>query len=68
MKKHITKDEICTMSFYESFVKKLSYYFEFPINYILYPLMIDRKDQNNFIGKIQSYIPLTFYNNLSIDE
>jgi hypothetical protein len=62
--KHVEKNELCSMSFYESCVKKMSYYFEFPINYILYPLMIDRKDDNNFIGKIQSYIPLTFYNNV----
>lgn len=34
-----------------------------PINYILYPLMIKRENTNSIIGKIQTFIPITFYNN-----
>ncbi len=45
-------------------IRKLSYYFQFPINYILYPLMIKRENDNTVIGKIQKYIPLDYYNNI----
>lgn len=30
---------------------KLSYYFKFPINTILYPLMIKKENKNSIIGK-----------------
>jgi hypothetical protein len=58
--KHVEKDEVCSESF---ILRKLSFYFEFPINVIFYPFMIDKKNKDTFIGKIQSYIPITFYNN-----
>ena len=45
-------------------MRKLSYYFQLPINSILYPLMIKREDKNTIIGKIQSVIPITYYNNV----
>lgn len=34
-----------------------------PINSIAYPLMIKRENKNSFVGKLQSLIPLQFYNN-----
>ena len=60
---HMTKDNInndCN-NIKNNILKKLSYFFEFPINYILNPLMIEKKD--GILGKIQKYIPLDFYNN-----
>lgn len=62
--KHIVKEDVCKISFINNSIRKLSYYFELPINYIFYPLMIDRKNENTWIGKIQSYIPISFYNNI----
>jgi hypothetical protein len=58
------KTDVCNNSYYNLFVRKLSYFFEFPINYIFYPLMIKRENSDSFIGKIQNLIPLTYYNNL----
>jgi hypothetical protein len=43
--------------------RKISYYLEMPINSIAYPLMIKRENKNSFVGKLQSLIPLQFYNN-----
>ena len=43
--------------------RKLSYFFEMPINYFCYPLMIKRENKNTFLGIIQSMIPISFYNN-----
>jgi hypothetical protein len=57
------KTDTCNNSYYNLFVRKLSYYFEFPINYIFYPLMIKRENSDSFIGKLQNFIPLTYYNN-----
>jgi hypothetical protein len=57
------KTDICTMSYYNSIMRKLSYYFEFPINYMFYPIMIKRENKNNLIGFIQNFIPLSYYNN-----
>ena len=57
----VTKDEKCVDSLYTRSLRKLSYYGQLPINCWLYPLMI--KKQDNWIGKIQNYIPLSFYNN-----
>jgi hypothetical protein len=62
--KHVEKEDICFASFYNSILRKLSYYFEMPINVVFYPLMIDKKNDNTVIGKIQSLIPVTFYNNV----
>lgn len=61
---NIKKYDKCKNSFNDKLLRKLSYYFEFPINYIFYPLMIDRKNDNSLLGKIQSYIPLNYYNNV----
>jgi hypothetical protein len=58
-----SKKDICKDGIYESVVRKLSYYLQLPINTLLYPIMIKREN-NNFIGAIQSFIPITFYNNV----
>lgn len=55
------KDEKCRDNFYVWTMRKLSYFFEFPINYIFYPFMM--KKHEGILGKIQEYIPLGFYNN-----
>lgn len=60
----INKVDMCKNEFYDNLLRKLSYFFEFPINYIFYPLMIKRENTNTLIGKIQSFIPITFYNNI----
>ena len=59
--KHVEKEDTCSQS---SISRKLSYYFEFPINVIFYPFMVDKKSEDTLIGKLQSYIPVTFYNNV----
>jgi hypothetical protein len=59
----VVKKGHCEMSFYNSIMRKLSYFFELPINSIFYPLMIRREKSNSLIGKIQSYIPIEYYNN-----
>ena len=58
------KKDICSLSLYKSTLRKLSYYFQLPINSILYPLMIKRENKNTIIGKIQSFIPIKYYNNV----
>lgn len=50
-------------SFYNAFLRKASYFFEMPINYFCYPLMIKRQNSDHWIGKIQEMIPISFYNN-----
>jgi hypothetical protein len=60
---YMEKTEKCENTSYVNFMRKCSYYFEFPINYIAYPLMIKREDKNSLIGAIQSYIPIQYYNN-----
>lgn len=57
------KTDICKLSYYNMIMRKLSYYFEMPINYIFYPIMIKRENADTILGKIQSYIPITYYNN-----
>ena len=59
----INKTGVCSITNFNIGIRKLAYYCEFPINYILYPLMIKREKSDNIIGIIQSYIPLTYYNN-----
>ena len=44
--------------------RKASYYFEFPINYIFYPLFIKREGDGSLIGQIQSLFPLDYYYNV----
>jgi hypothetical protein len=58
------KKDICSLSLYNTTMRKLSYYFELPINSILYPFMIKRENKNTVIGKIQSFIPIKYYNNV----
>ena len=63
MNKHIEKEDTCKLSIYDDIKRKMTYYFQLPINTIFAPLMIERKNENTMIGKIQQIIPLTFYNN-----
>ena len=60
---NMNKSEKCATSYSQNIIRKLSYYFEMPINYILYPLMIKKEDTNSIVGMIQSVIPISFYNN-----
>jgi len=59
-----SKTDICKITIRDKLLRKISYFCEFPINYIFYPLMIQRENTNSFIGKIQSYIPIKYYNNV----
>jgi len=61
----IRKEKIskCKKSYTGEITRKLSYFFEMPINYIFYPLMIKRENENTITGIIQSFIPISFYNN-----
>lgn len=61
---HMEKNEKCTYPLYNQLLRKLSYFFEFPINYFAYPLMLKRENTNSFIGFIQSFISLSYYNNI----
>jgi hypothetical protein len=60
---HTEKEDSCNISFYNSILRKLSYYFEIPINVCFYPLMTNKQNENTIIGKIQTYLPINFYNN-----
>jgi hypothetical protein len=53
----------CKTTIWNKIMRKCSYFFEMPINTFLYPLMIKRENSDNIIGKIQEYIPISFYNN-----
>lgn len=57
------KTDVCKLTYYNIIMRKLSYYFEMPINYFFYPIMVKRNDNNTFLGKIQAYIPIEYYNN-----
>ena len=59
IRKH--KQETCQDTFYVGFVRKMSYYFQLPL-LLAYPLMIHRHDDHTLLGKIQSMIPLSYYN------
>jgi hypothetical protein len=61
---YVEKTEKCINNIYSTIQRKLSYFFEMPINYIAYPFMIKRENPNTFIGMIQYFIPLNFYNNI----
>ena len=61
-KVNIEKIASCNNSYYQVITRKLSYFFEMPINYIFYPLMIKRENNNSITGFIQSLIPISFYN------
>jgi len=60
----VEKSDACEITYYNYFMRKLSYYFQVPINSILYPLMIKRENDDSILGKIQYYIPLDYYNNI----
>jgi hypothetical protein len=60
----VEKSDDCEITYYNYCLRKLSYYFELPVNTIFYPLMIKRENNNSILGKIQSYIPLSYYNNI----
>jgi hypothetical protein len=61
---HVSKIEPeCKTTIWNKIMRKCSYFLEMPINTFLYPLMIKRENTNNIIGKIQEYIPISFYNN-----
>ena len=60
----VEKSDYCKITYYNYCLRKLSYYFELPINSIFYPLMIKRENHESILGKIQSYIPLSYYNNI----
>jgi hypothetical protein len=58
------KRDACTINIGDNLIRKSSYYFQLPINTVLYPLMIKRESDESIIGTIQSYLPLQFYNNV----
>lgn len=60
---NMTKEYVCKRSMMNHILRKLSYYFEMPINYFLYPLLSKRYENDTADGKIQSIIPIQFYNN-----
>jgi len=53
----------CKTTIWNKIIRKTSYFLEMPINTFLYPLMIKREKANTIIGKIQEFIPISFYNN-----
>lgn len=57
------KTEKCEITVYNLFLRKLSYFFEMPINYLFYPIMTKRESPDTIVGMIQSVIPLQYYNN-----
>jgi hypothetical protein len=57
------KNGKCENTLYKKCLRKLSYYFEFPINYIFYPLLQKRYYSQSIMGKIQQLIPISYYNN-----
>jgi hypothetical protein len=57
----VHKQEACHDTFYVSFIRKLSYYVQFPL-LLATPLMIQRHSDDTLGGKIQSVIPLSYYN------
>lgn len=52
-----------TTTIWRQFLRKMSYFFEMPINTFLYPLMLKREKSNHWIGILQNCIPISFYNN-----
>lgn len=57
------KTDKCVNNLYGQLIRKISYFFEMPINYFAYPLMIKRENEHSLMGFIQSFIPLSYYNN-----
>jgi len=58
------KKDMCKPSIKQYITRKMSYYFQLPVNTYLYPLMIRKENKNSIIGKIKSFIPLQYYNNV----
>jgi hypothetical protein len=58
------KTDVCKITTTGQIIRKMSFLVEFPINYLFYPLMIKRENTDSIIGKIQSYIPIQYYNNV----
>ena len=59
----VTKSEKCELNIYNTLLRKLSYFFEFPINHLFYRFIIKKEDPSTLIGKIQSAVPIKYYNN-----
>jgi hypothetical protein len=59
----IEKTEKCEINFLNKILRKLSYFFEFYINYMFYPFIIKKEDPSTFIGIVQSIFPIKYYNN-----
>lgn len=57
------KEELQKRTIWIQFLRKMSYFFEMPINTFLYPLMLKREKSNHWIGILQNFIPISFYNN-----
>jgi len=57
------KVEICDKSLVSLTARKLSYYFQLPINYWLYPFLSKKYTTDTWMGWFQSFIPLSYYNN-----
>ena len=62
-KVNIEKNETCENTLYRKIIRKMTYFFEMPINYFFYPLMVKREESNTLIGFIQLFIPISYYNN-----
>lgn len=60
----VDKEDRCTKSLYQEGLRKMSYFFQLPINSIFYPLMIKRENKDTIIGQLQNFIPLAYYNNI----
>ena len=60
---NINKNEQCVINYQNRVLRKLSYFFEFPINYLLPSFLLKREKDDTIVGSIQSYIPIKFYNN-----
>jgi hypothetical protein len=58
-----TKTAICRNGMAKILFRKLSYYFQMPINVLFYPLMT-RREKTGFVSFLQSFIPLSYYNNV----
>jgi hypothetical protein len=57
------KKQMCTDTVQNRLTRKLSYFFEFPINYFLSPFMMKKYEKGSVMEKVQSIVPITFYNN-----
>jgi len=55
--------ECLPFTVYNYFQRKFSYFFEMPINTIFSPFLEKKYEEGTFIGTIQSFFSITFYNN-----